>query len=87
MVCETCPVCEVVIEDDAVVRFSYGKPGNKERLLHRVCKYSSKPGCINSLYKLNEKYPPSEEGYSSALSEEVYKHYLKIIEDKGSLAS
>lgn len=44
---ETCPICKVVIEDDAKVLFSYGPPGTRARLWARVCNYAKNPGCIN----------------------------------------
>lgn len=45
--CEICPVCFVKIEDDAKVIFSTGKPGTRERLFARVCKFTKNPDCIN----------------------------------------
>ena len=44
---EVCPVCGVVIENGALVRFSFGKPGTRSRLWARVCQYSDRPDCIN----------------------------------------
>ena len=46
MATETCSVCGVEIEGD-LVKFSYGKPGSRDRLRARVCVYAKKPGCIN----------------------------------------
>jgi hypothetical protein len=45
---QKCPVCGVLIEDDAKVIFSYGKPGTRSRLYARVCQFAKdKANCIN----------------------------------------
>ena len=44
---ETCPVCGVVIENDAKVLFSFGPAGTRARLWARVCNYAQNPACIN----------------------------------------
>lgn len=44
---KTCPACEVVINEDDQVLFSYGPPGSRAKLYARVCQYAKKPGCIN----------------------------------------
>ena len=47
MTCESCPVCGVKIKEDSVM-FSYGKPGSRERLYARVCRYAKdRDNCIN----------------------------------------
>ena len=46
MATETCSACGVEIEGD-LVKFSYGKPGSRDRLRARVCIYAKRPGCIN----------------------------------------
>jgi len=45
--CKECPVCKVVIENDSLVRFSFGPPGTRERLHARVCQYTKDSNCIN----------------------------------------
>jgi hypothetical protein len=47
MAIETCPVCNVQIEDGAKVLFSAGPSGTRARLYARVCRYVEKPDCIN----------------------------------------
>lgn len=48
---QTCPVCGVTILVGIVggdrVLFAAGPPGNRARLYDRVCRYVTKPGCIN----------------------------------------
>ena len=48
---KTCGVCGVKIERvdgcDRVL-FSFGKPGTRDRLHARVCRFNAKPGCINT---------------------------------------
>lgn len=47
-----CPACGVVIAGDEV-KFSFGPPGTKQRLFARVCQFSKKPGCINTVANLD----------------------------------
>lgn len=60
---ETCKACGVTIEDNKVL-FSCGKPGTRDRLYVRVCKYAvDKKNCINknideSKVDLNDFYRP-----------------------------
>jgi len=64
MTSETCPVCGVVIEDGKTVKFSYGRPGSRERLYTRVCQYAlarGRTGCINQ-----ESTVVESEGYLPA---------------------
>jgi len=43
----TCSACGVEIEGD-LVKFSYGKPGSRDRLRARVCIHAKRPlDCIN----------------------------------------
>ena len=44
---ETCPICGVIIENDAKVVFSCGPSGTRARLWARVCQFAKNPGCIN----------------------------------------
>jgi hypothetical protein len=48
---QTCPVCGVkilvgIVGGDRVL-FSAGPPGTRQKLYGRVCRYVTKPGCIN----------------------------------------
>jgi hypothetical protein len=44
---EVCPVCGVVIENNAKVIFSAGPSGTRARLWARVCNYAQNSACIN----------------------------------------
>ncbi|MFM7472022.1 MAG: hypothetical protein ACKO5P_11035 [Nodosilinea sp.] len=48
---QTCPVCGVKILVGTVggdrVLFAAGPPGNRARLYDRVCRYVTRPDCIN----------------------------------------
>ncbi len=58
---QTCPVCGVkilvgVVGGDRVI-FSAGPSGNRARLYDRVCRYVTKPGCINK--NVGDQPPPA----------------------------
>lgn len=44
---QQCPVCGVIIENNAKVLFSAGPPGTRARLHARVCSFAQNPSCIN----------------------------------------
>jgi hypothetical protein len=60
---QVCPVCGVkilkVIGGDRVL-FSVGPPGTRATLWARVCKYTSKPGCINRDQDAIGSVPPQD---------------------------
>ncbi|MDX2212108.1 MAG: hypothetical protein SFY66_02350 [Oculatellaceae cyanobacterium bins.114] len=53
-----CPVCGVkiigMIGGDRVL-FSVGPPGTRATLWARVCRFTQKPGCINSNYQASSE--------------------------------
>jgi hypothetical protein len=59
---EECPRCGVLINGEKV-HFAYppGKPGSKERLYERVCKFTKDTNCINNYHAQPEHI--SKEGY------------------------
>ena len=59
-----CTVCGVTIDENDRVLFSYGKPGTRERLYARVCRYAqNKAGCINQSEEVAKNIKPGD-GYA-----------------------
>lgn len=46
--CQTCSLCNVRIDQQDTVHFSFGKPGSRKRLYARVCRHVNDYRCINA---------------------------------------